>query len=120
MFRLGKGSTRIASMMAVMMLVLVMVAVAAIFYISVLTRFLEDRGGPSGAAARTFLYEKAHVIFGLPIAAFIAFMVVVLLRQSERDIKFEGPGFKVEGAAGQVVLWLVCFIVMSGMIKLMW
>jgi hypothetical protein len=66
------------------------------------------------------LLSKAHVIVGLPAAAITAFIVVFFLRQTSGPIEFQGAGFKFKGTSGQVVLWLVCFIGIAGMIKLLW
>jgi hypothetical protein len=60
------------------------------------------------------------VLVGLPVAAVGAFVIVTFLRQGEAPIEFEGLGFKLRGAAGQVVLWLLCFIVFAVSIKLLW
>jgi hypothetical protein len=49
-----------------------------------------------------------------------AFTVVIFLRQSEGPIEFEALGMKFKGAAGQVVLWCVCVIVLSLCAKLLW
>jgi hypothetical protein len=59
-------------------------------------------------------------IIGLPGAAAVAFVIVVFLRQTEGPIEFEGLGFKFKGAAGQVVMWVLCFLAISGAIKLVW
>lgn len=59
-------------------------------------------------------------IVGLPMAAVAAFIVVALFRQSEGPIKIEGPGFKIEGATGPVLLWVMCFWVIAWAIKEVW
>ena len=59
-------------------------------------------------------------IIGLPFAFIASFVVVALFRQSEGQVDFEGFGFKFSGAAGQIVLWVLCFLVISGCIKLLW
>src|SRR5579871_894814 len=53
-------------------------------------------------------------IVGVPAAAAVSFILVVLLRQIDGPIEFEGLGFKFRGAAGQVVLWVLCFLAFSG------
>ena len=47
---------------------------------------------------------KAHyaAIVGLPAGAAVSFILVVLLRQTEGPIEFEGLTFKFQGASGQV------------------
>jgi hypothetical protein len=59
-------------------------------------------------------------IMGLPGAAAVAFTIVVFLRQTEGPIEFEGLGFKFKGAAGQVILWIACFLAIAAAIKWTW
>jgi len=59
-------------------------------------------------------------IVGLPAAAGIAFVLVVFLRQAEGPIEFEAWGLKVKGAAGQVILWVLCFLSIVVAIKWLW
>lgn len=59
-------------------------------------------------------------VLGLPLAAMIAFTVVLVLRQIEGPIEFEGFGIKFRGASGQVIMWVVCFLAITGSIKLLW
>ena len=73
-----------------------------------------------GEDIRQLLLNKMPVIVGLPAAAMTAFLVVALLKQASGPIEFEGAGFKFRGASGQVVLWLLCFIVIAAMIKWLW
>jgi hypothetical protein len=68
-----------------------------------------------------FLLEKAAVIFGLPIAALVAYLVVALLKQADGNpIKFTVGQASFEGVSGQVVLWFLCFLGIAGAIKLLW
>ena len=59
-------------------------------------------------------------IIGLPFAALAAFLVVALFRQGEGPIEFEIIGAKFKGAAGQILLWIACFLSISAAIKLLW
>jgi hypothetical protein len=59
-------------------------------------------------------------IVGLPLAAVTAFIVVAILRQSEQPLEFEGLGFKFRGPAGEIVLWVGCFLAIVGAIRLLW
>ena len=59
-------------------------------------------------------------ILGLPLAAITAFIVVAVFRQSENPIEFEALGFKLKGAAGEIVLWIACFITIVVGIRLLW
>jgi hypothetical protein len=53
-------------------------------------------------------------IFGAPFqtsfAIFCALFVVLLLRFSTGPIEFELWGFKVRGASGPLVMWILCFL----------
>ncbi|MBY5397967.1 hypothetical protein HFN01_24445 [Rhizobium leguminosarum] len=66
------------------------------------------------------LRDHFAAIIGLPGAAAAAFTIVVLLRQTEGPIEFEGLGFKFKGAAGQVVLWIASFLAIAAAIKWTW
>lgn len=65
---------------------------------------------------------KTHfpAIVGLPLAAIFSAFIVVTLQQTSGPIKFEGLGFKFEGSAGQVVLWIFCFLTIAATIRLLW
>lgn len=57
----------------------------------------------------------------VPMAALMAMCVVILLRYAAGPIKLKLPaGFELEGAAGPVVLWVVCFLAIVTAIKLVW
>jgi hypothetical protein len=64
-------------------------------------------------------YHYAAII-GLPSAAIFSFILVVLLRQIDGPIIIEGFGFKFQGAAGQIVMWILCFLAMAAGIKICW
>ena len=59
-------------------------------------------------------------VIGIPVASGAVFALVVFLRQIEGPIEFEALGFKLKGAAGQVVLWALCFLVYIIALKLLW
>ena len=65
---------------------------------------------------------KEHFLgsVGLVGISCLAFGVVIVLRQTEGPIEFEVMGLKLRGAAGQVVLWALCVIVLSLCAKLLW
>jgi hypothetical protein len=84
------------------------------------------------ASALTVLYQQPFskwepmvhkhfdAIVGLPAAAAVAFVLVVFLRQAEGPIEFEAWGLKVKGAAGQVIMWVLCFLSIVFAIKWLW
>ena len=67
-----------------------------------------------------FLIDHFIAIFGLPGAAAASFIIVTLFRQGEEPIRIKGLGFEIQGAAGPVVLWVLCFLAICGGIKLLW
>ena len=70
--------------------------------------------------AGKILQEHYQAIIGLPAAGAVSFILVVFLRQTAGPIQFEGLGFKFSGAASQVVMWVVCFLAITGAIKMVW
>lgn len=57
---------------------------------------------------------------GLPLAAIASICIVYLFKFVSGDIELEGFGVKFKGAAGPVILWAICFLAISGAIKLLW
>ncbi len=67
------------------------------------------------------IVKNFAAIVGLPLAAIGSFIVVVFLEHTtDGPLEFEGFGFKFKGASGPVVLWVLCFLAIAGMIKLLW
>lgn len=66
------------------------------------------------------LVDHFIAIFGLPSAAAAAFIIVTLFRHRGEPIKIKGLGFEIEGAAGPVVLWVLCFLAICSGMKLLW
>ena len=66
------------------------------------------------------LFKHFAAVIGLPGAAGGAFALVVFLRQTEGPIEFVGLGFTVKGAAGQLVMWILCFLSFVAGLKLLW
>jgi len=59
-------------------------------------------------------------VVGLPMAAIFALWVVTILRSKSGPIEFDAFGFRLRGASGPVVLWVLCFLAISFAIKLLW
>jgi hypothetical protein len=74
----------------------------------------------NGIDWKPVLKANAPAIIGLQVAGAVAFGLVVFLRQTDGPIEFEGLGFKIKGAAGQVVMWVVCFLSIAGAIRWLW
>jgi hypothetical protein len=66
------------------------------------------------------LRDHYAAIIGLPSSAAGAFVIVTFFRQVAGPIKLSGFGLSVEGAGGPVILWAVCFLVMTIAIKMIW
>jgi hypothetical protein len=64
--------------------------------------------------------KNLAAIGGLPFSFIAAFAIVALFRQGETPLDFEGFGVKMKGAAGEIILWLLCFLAISGAIALLW
>ena len=57
---------------------------------------------------------------GLPLSAIGAFLLVTVLQISSGKITLEVWGFKLSGASGPVILWVVCFLAIALGIRLLW
>ncbi len=67
-----------------------------------------------------FAKQHAPVTFGLPIAAAVSLLLILVLRETTGKLEFEALGFKFRGASGPVVLWVLCYLAMTLSIKLLW
>ena len=68
----------------------------------------------------TLAREQFPLVIGLPGSAAIALFVVLVLRISSGPMKIEFGKMKFEGAAAPIVFWLVCFLALATMVKLLW
>ena len=68
----------------------------------------------------TRMQEQFAVTVSLPFAAVVALFVVLLLQFSSGPIEFEALGFKFKGAAGPIVLWVLCLLALVAAIKVLW
>lgn len=69
--------------------------------------------------ATDFVLDNWKVILGLPFISLAAFIVVALFRQPSEPMEFSAIGLQFKGSAGEVVLWVLCFIAMVGAVKLL-
>jgi hypothetical protein len=71
-----------------------------------------------------FIVELTQKQFGamimVPMAALIAFCVVTILEWTAGEIKLKVPGFEFEGASGPIVLWICCFLAITGALRAFW
>lgn len=65
--------------------------------------------------------EHYDVIFGLPSAALLSFMIVVISEARFDSIEIEISNVvKFRGASGPIILWILCFLSVTFAIKLLW
>jgi hypothetical protein len=64
--------------------------------------------------------KNLAAIAGLPFSFIAAFTVVALFRQSETPLDFSGFGLTMKGAAGEIVLWVICYLAISGSLAWLW
>ena len=64
--------------------------------------------------------EHPAATMGVGIGAITSFFIVAVLKLTAGEVSFEALGFKFHGAAGQVVLWVMCFLAMSFATWLLW
>ena len=71
-----------------------------------------------------FVVDLAKKQFGammlVPMAALIAFCVVIVLEWTAGEIKFKGLSFEFEGASGPIVLWAFCFLAIVAALRIFW
>ena len=79
---------------------------------------------PAAVAEGWFLQlvrEHPGGTIGIAVSAISAFSVVAILDVLARDpIEIKVPGFALKGAAGPVVLWVVCFLALVAGGKILW
>jgi len=59
-------------------------------------------------------------VIGLPMSAIAALFIVLVLRIASGPIEVEIGPLKFKGGAAPVVFWLICFIAIALMTKLLW
>lgn len=82
----------------------------------------------AGAAASMFFEpwtlelakQQFPAVVGLPMAALAALCLVVLLEIQAGNVELKAFGFEFKGAAGPIVMWVICFFAISAAIKMLW
>lgn len=54
---------------------------------------------------------------GMPLAALLALGLVLSLEQKTDNIRFKAFAIELEGVAGQLILWVICFLSIVGAMK---
>jgi hypothetical protein len=64
-------------------------------------------------AVRQLVMDHFRVTVALPAAGLFAFLVVAIFQVAVGQIEFEVLGVKVAGAAGPIVMWVLCFLAIT-------
>jgi hypothetical protein len=64
--------------------------------------------------------EHFAALFGIPVATMIALAVVMVLRISAGPVVFHAWQIKLEGSAGEVLFWVICFLSVSAALSWLW
>jgi hypothetical protein len=96
----------------------IMAITSAILMVSIfclMVGFYANRQAILEDVARTHF----RAIMGTPMAVMTALAIVTLLRVTSGSLEFEAFGFKLKGASGPVVLWIVTYLAcVAGMVAL--
>jgi hypothetical protein len=72
----------------------------------------------------SFMLEivKNHyaALVGLPLAGMGSMCIVMLFKYTSGPIEFKALGFEFRGASGPAVLWIFCFLAITGAIRILW
>jgi len=68
----------------------------------------------------TLIREQFPVLVGVPMAAFGALFITLILRISTGTLEFEIAGLKFKGGAAPIVFWVICFLSIVVSIQLLW
>lgn len=64
--------------------------------------------------------EHFPSVIGLPSAALLSLLIVLVLKAAAGPLEFKVPGFEFKGASGPIVLWVVCFLAITWAIRFLW
>jgi hypothetical protein len=109
---LSPRQERIMSWLMFILIVVVLAGLIGTWLIVVVTSF--------GDAQREVVSQHYVVIVALPVAGVFSFIVVFLFKQTSGPIEFEAFTLKFRGAAGPVILWILCFLAIAAAIKALW
>ena len=59
-------------------------------------------------------------IIGVPVLVALSLFVVLVLRISTGPMKIEIGKLKFQGAAAPIIFWLLCFLAISTVFKMLW
>lgn len=97
------------------LLIALFFSIVVVYVIALLTMFEWKNPG-----ARQIVAEHFPVVVGIPFAVIMAFVIVAIFRSATGPIKFEAFGFKFQGASGETIMWVLCFLAITAAIKMLW
>lgn len=57
---------------------------------------------------------------GLPLSAMASASLVSIFEIQSGPIEFAGFGLKFSGSAGQIIMWVICFLAIVSALKILW
>lgn len=69
---------------------------------------------------KDILYEHLPAAVGVPLSVLTALALVFGLEHVAGNVEFKAWGLEFKGAAGPLVMWILCFLVLVGGIKILW
>jgi hypothetical protein len=71
-------------------------------------------------AFATLVQTQFLSVFGAPICMITALVLVLMLRVVSGKIEFKAAGMEFKGASGPIVLWLLCFLALAVVCRMLW
>jgi hypothetical protein len=69
----------------------------------------------------TLLQDHYPAMVGIPLMAMAAFCIVISFKVAVGSpLEFEALGFKFRGASGPVIMWILCFLVLTLALRVLW
>ena len=69
---------------------------------------------------RQLMLDQFPVIVILPATGLFAFLIVSIFQSTSGVIHFEVFGLKLEGAAGPILMWVICFLSIVLSVSVLW
>jgi hypothetical protein len=70
--------------------------------------------------ARQIVMDHLRATVGLPVAGVFSFLIVALFQSAVGQIQFQALGFQFSGASGPIIMWVFCFLAISGALRMLW
>ena len=92
-------------------------AVLAAFFGGLMTLTITEW---NNASIRQIVLEHFRVVVLLPAAGLFAFLLIAIFESTSGKISFSALGVKFEGAAGPILMWVICFLSITVSISILW